>query len=109
MTIKEIYDNLTSTSLEVAYYQFPIDNAPELPFLVYYFPQSNDFMADAINYQKINSLNIELYTKEKEFDTEALVESALNSMGLTYKRTEAYLDDQRCYEVLFETEVLING
>lgn len=109
MTVKNLYDSLVATGLEVAYYQFPIDEAPGLPFLVYYFPQSADFKADSCNYQKINSLNIELYTKEKDFETEALVESVLNNLGLTYARSEMYLDDQRCYEVLFEMEVLING
>lgn len=109
MRIEELCDGLKSTGLELAYFQFEENEAPELPYLVYYFPADSDFFADSKNYQKVCGLNVELYTKEKDFETEALVESALTDLGLSFARSEHYWKEEQCYEVLFEMEVLING
>lgn len=109
MTVEELVTGLEATGLEVAYYQYPENEAPEPPYLIYYFPNSADFIADGINYQDINALNVELYTNNKDFAAEALVEQALNDMGLAYTRSEQYITSEKMYEVLFQTEVLING
>lgn len=109
MTPKQIKEMIESTGLKTAYLQFPVGNAPDLPYTVYYFPGSNDFNADNINFQSINRLNVELYTKEKDFATEALLRSAFNNAGLSYEITEDYLKSEKMYEVLFEMEVFING
>lgn len=109
MTIAELVKGLETSGLEVAYYQWPENEAPEPPYLLYYFPNSDDFIADSINYAKIEALNVELYTVNKDFTTEAKVEKALNDLGLSYIRSEQYITTEKMYEVLFETEVLING
>lgn len=109
MTVKELVEGLESSGLEVAYYEFPQGKAPEPPYLLYYFPNSDDFFADGINYSGIEALNVELYTNRKDFTTEAKVEKALNDLELSYVRSEQYITSEKMYEVLFETEVLING
>lgn len=109
MTVEEIYSMLTETGLEVAYYQFPVGEAPELPYIVYYFPDNDDFFADNSNYVGITSLNVELYTKDKDFDMENALINVLKKYGLTYDRDETYLTSEKMYEVLFELEVFING
>lgn len=109
MTVKELVTGLESSGLEVAYYQWPENEAPEPPYLLYYFPNSDDFVADGSNYASIEALAVELYTNNKDFTTEAKVEKALNDLGLVYTRSEQYITSEKMYEVLFETEVLING
>lgn len=109
MTFQEVYQMLTSTGLEVVYYQFPANSNPQLPYIVYYYPQSNNFGADDSVFKKIQQLNIELYTKEKSFVHEQLLEDVLDANGFYYEKNETYIDSEMMYEVLYEMEVVING
>lgn len=111
MTLKEVADMINEIGLPYAYYSFPErkDNVPELPYILYYYPSNNDLGADNINYQSINALNIELYCKNKDFNTEELVETVLTKYGFYYQKTESYLNSEHMYEVLYESEVVING
>ena len=108
MTISDVKTMIESIGYSCTYYEFQGD-APAKPFIVWYFPQSADFYADGLNYQKIEQLNIELYTRTKDFEAEAVVENALRSAGLSWTREEQMIDQESGYEVLFMTEVLINA
>lgn len=92
-----------------AYYQWPEEKAPNLPYILFYYPSSNDECADNTNYASITNLNIELYTNTKDFDTERKVETVLKSNGLVYEKSEQYINQENMYEVLYESEVVIDG
>lgn len=109
MKLKEIATMIQSIGLPYSYYQFKENSAPALPYLVFYYPNNSDMHADNINYQKINSMNIELYSENKSFADEKKVEDVLSANGITYTKTESYLIDEKMFEVLYESEVLING
>lgn len=109
MTYKDIAEMIESIGLPFTYYSFPIGNVPDLPYIVFYYPNNDDFSADNENYVKAVRLNIELYTKNKDFDTEQTVENVLNAHGLFFTRSEQYLTSESMYEVLYETEILIKG
>lgn len=109
MTHKDIYDMLASTNIPVTYRFWKIGHVPSLPYIVYYYPNHDDFIADNSNYQAIAALNVELYTKNKDFATEEAVESILNEYGLVYDKTETYLETENMFEILYESEVIING
>lgn len=108
MTYEEIYRALNSLEdIPVTYYAYPAGQVPDLPFMVYYYPSSNDEIADNTNWCRIEHINIELYTDNKDIETEARVEALLNSMGLVYTRAEQYIQSEAMYEVLYESEVAI--
>lgn len=108
MTHEEIYTALCDTKLPVAYnYWEAPDNVPALPYIVYYYPRSRNFGADNGVYQRVDALNVELFTSRKNFAKEALVEQALRNMGLFWNKTETYLSMERMYLVLYESEVII--
>lgn len=109
MTHEEVKLMLDGTGLPVAYYQWPEGLAPSLPYLVYFYPNSSDLIADDSNYQAINSLIVELYTENKDLLSEAKVETALKANGLVYQRQESYIDSESMYEVAFTTSVLLKG
>jgi len=109
MTYKEIKAMIESIGLPYNYYQWPGNTAPELPFLIFYYPGRNDFMADGINYQHITKLNIELYTDDKDFDSEAKIEEVLEENSIAYEKEEQYIYSERMYEVLYTMEVVLNG
>lgn len=103
MSLEEIKALLATTGLPVAYRAFPAGNAPPLPFICYLLSYTNNFDADNRVYQVINRVTIELYTEAKDPATEALVETALD--GICWEKSEEYLDDERCYEIIYEIEV----
>ena len=105
MTYPEVKTLLETTGLQVVYYQWPDGHAPDPPYIVFYFPGDNDFIGDNSNYQKIRELTVELYTDQKDFALEETVEEVMSS--LVYSRYETYIDSERMYQVVYETEVLI--
>lgn len=107
MTFSNIATMINDTGLLNAYYSFPENSNPVLPYILFYYPNNNDLTADNRNYQTIVRLNIELYTENKDFTTEALIEETLNANGLVYSRSESYIDSEHMYEVLFEADVII--
>ena len=100
MSLEEIKKLLETAGLPVAYRAFPVGNAPPLPFVCYLFSSTNNFNAV---YQVINRISIELYTESKDLEAENAVEAALK--GLCWEKSEEYLDDEQCYEIIYEIEV----
>lgn len=109
MTYEEIKAGLAAAGFPLTYYQWPISQAPDLPYVVYYYPNRSDDPADNVNYGKITALNVELYTPIKSFADETRMEDALTAMGLVWEKSETYLDSEQMYEVLYESEVCLNG
>lgn len=109
MTTQEVSSMIAEIGIPYAYYQFSEATAKPPPFICFYYPNSADFMADNINYAKINALTIELYTDNKDFNLEKQVEDTLTAHGLPYTREETYIDTERMYMVIFNTEVFIDN
>lgn len=107
MTYKEVSQMIAGIGLPYAYDHFEEGNASPPPFICFLYSDSNDFAADNVNYQKIRPLTIELYTDNKDFEVEQLVETVLNNADLYYSRSEVYIDSERMYEVIYQTEIVI--
>lgn len=107
MTYQQVAAMVRSIGVPYAYYQFPDGTGQACPFICFFFSDSNDLAADDTNYQKIRTLNIELYTDNKDFTLEETVETVLNSNGLVYDRSESYLDSERMFMVVYTTDILI--
>lgn len=107
MTTKEVAALIESIGLPYAYYQFPEGTGQAPPFICFFFAGSNDMLADDSNYQHINNLIIELYTANKDFDTESAIETALTDAGLVWSRDETFIDAEKLYETIYETQVVI--
>lgn len=109
MTLREVKAFIESLGLPCAYYQFTEDTAVSPPFICWYYPDDDDFLADNKNYQKINSLTIELYTDFRDFELEANVESALTESGFVYSWDETFIESEKMHLTTYYTEVIING
>lgn len=108
MTTQEVAKMVADIGLPYAYYEFPDGTQQEPPFICFYFPDNDDFYADNSNYVGIKRLYIELYTNEKDFELESTVETALKEAGLTYYRNETHIKTERMWQILYESEVIIN-
>lgn len=94
--------------IPVAYYAFPKPGkAPT--YLVYYSPGRSDFFADDLNYQGILDLNIELYTKTKNYSLEQSIEAAMTAKGLAYGKIETFIESDGVFQITYTTEVIINA
>lgn len=109
MLFSEIKTMLGQTGLPTTYYSWPESQVPSLPYLVWYLPASGNFVADDKVYKRVDSLNVELYTKTKDFELEQAVEAVLDSWNMVWIKSEGYLEDEHMYEVLYEMEIIING
>lgn len=109
MTTQEIAKMIEEVGVPYAYYQFTNATAKPCPFICFYYADSDDMSADNVNYVKVRRLVVELYTDNKDFELENTVETVLNNHGLFYSKSEIYIDSERMYEVIYESEVIING
>lgn len=108
MTYKEISDMIASIGLSYAYYEFPDGTEQQPPFICFYFPDSDDLFADNKNYVGIRHLYVELYTDEKDFALESTVEGVLTANGLTFRKSDDYIDSEKMWQTLYEMEVILS-
>lgn len=103
----EIVRLVEEMRIPYAYDHFAEGESPDPPFICYLLPMSNNFSADGRVYYKATEVHIELYSDKKDVLTEGKVEAVLDAHGIFYDKTEAWIPEERLYEVLysFETEV----
>ena len=106
MKYTEIADIISGIGLPYTYDFFPENVAPDPPYLVFNYPQNNDFGADNINYVSIDTVNLELYTKNKDFQLEARIEAVLNENGFFYEKSESYIRSENLYQITYDFQVV---
>ena len=106
-TYDDIVEILSKANLPLAYDHFAESESPPPPFLVFLFPRSKNFSADGKVYQKIEELNIELYTDLKQPELEARIEAILDQHEIFYDKDEVWIPDEKLYEVLYTTELIM--
>ena len=82
MSAEQIKNMLSEVGLHYEYDHFTTHNWIEPPFLVWKIPESNNFIADGVVYAKIDALDIELYSNEKDCDNEKKIEDILEKYGI---------------------------
>lgn len=106
MTLKDVADIAKAVGIPMAYDHF--DEEPVPPYIVYYYPAEDDFMADGVNYANIRALTFDLITSNKNFELEKDLESELRDAGLSWYKTTDFNEDEKIYLTTYETGVLIN-
>lgn len=108
MTRRQVAQMIAGMGMPYAYYQFTEGTAEAPPFVCYFYNGIDDLYADGVNYQKIERLHIELYTAEKDFEKEGIVESTLTANGFPYTKEINYINSEKLWQIAYETEVIIN-
>lgn len=105
MTKTELFNQLKTSGLPVAYDHFPVQECPDPPFVVFREIGTNNFAADDTVHKRISRVEIELITIGKDVDAEAALEGALD---FTYwNMTESYAEDEKTWSTFYNIE--ING
>ena len=109
VTQAELYQALKAIGYPVAYSHFvstPQSRAPAPPFITYRFIDSADVMADGRNYVEISDFAVELYTDTKDQVAEAAVQAKLKELGLPYVKSEAWIDSEKLFQVIYEIQLI---
>lgn len=109
MKLIDVINMLESTGYPVVYLAWRENEVPELPYICYYYPNMTPETADDTHHAEIYTLNVELYTKNKNFEVESTVEAALLNADMVFTKEEDFLSDENMYETLYIMEVNING
>lgn len=112
MTLETIYKQLLTLDMPVAYYSYPEELAPPLPYLIYFNPDSETFSADNRTYIKNRRIIVELYTIQKNTELEKKVEVLLHQLQLPFSVQETYIDSEKMFMVSYEFYIegeIING
>lgn len=105
MTLEQMWaflKSITGFADKVAYYKWPIGEAPDLPFVCFFEQQAYTFPADNVAYYQRPRYSVELYTKNRDPQTEALFEAAFTQAGIYYTKETEYLDDEDCQFTVFQ-------
>lgn len=106
MTYQQIASMIESFGLPFTYDSFPNNIAPEPPYIVFNYPQNNDFGADNGSFVSIDTVNIELYTNKKDIALEKDIEAVLKLNGFFIEKTETYIRQENLYQVQYVLEVI---
>ena len=85
MTFQEVASMIESIGLPFVYDSFPNNEAPQAPYIVFNYPNNDDFGADNL---------------------EQTVEAVLNENGFFYDKTETYIRQENLYQISYVTEVI---
>ena len=106
MTKSEVKGMIAGLGLPYAYHHFAEGESPGCPFIIYLYPKSSNFSADDIAYSKVDDLQIELYTKKRDFEIETALEAELDVRSLFYNKSEVYISSEEMFEVIYEMEMV---
>lgn len=94
---------------DFAYHHFEEGQKPQLPFIAFQYPSTEDVYADNENYVGIENLNIYLCSDNVDFDSENVIKHILAENKITCVMHRDYIEKEHMYQTTFESEVLING
>jgi len=110
MTLAELYALLKQTGYPVAYHHFVASEnnpPPPPPFIVYWVPDEDNYGADTSEALIRSSVvHVELYTDKKDLVAEAKLEAILDSAKIHYRKTEAWIDNQKLFQVVYEFDLI---
>lgn len=90
---------------KVAYRAFPVNAAPELPFICFKETETSNFLADSKVYKKIQEVDIELYSDDKDIVSEAAIEEMLNNNLLVWDKSEYFIDSEDMLQIVYEITI----
>ena len=105
MELVEFKQILERAGLPVAYRGFPASACPDMPFITYRETGTDNFGADGIVYAEIRQIQVDLFTKNKEVNTEKRLEAVFEAASIFWDKENEDDDDERCHIVTYETEI----
>lgn len=108
MTLAQVFALLNAINGftgKVVYRAWEEGQVPPMPFITYFYKEDDPFFADGVVYYASQNISINLFTKDKDEASEALVETALKNGGLTFAKSEENMPDEKCYCITYDLGV----
>lgn len=100
MTYQEITAALTATGIPVTYGRKPVSAVP--PYIVWFTRRGDAIAADGLTICVDNISEVHLISaKRRDFAAEALIETALDGLGVSWEREDVYDDEQKLAETVW--------
>lgn len=100
MTLQQIKKIISSTGIQNAYKEF--EKMPKLPYILFYYDDTDVEIADDEIYFETDNYIIELYTKKKDLASEKKIENLLKENKIIYHKSETYLKDEKTFIITYE-------
>ena len=98
MKLSEFADILEQANLPVTYRVYQENNAPDLPYLIYYESSPSINAADNTINHEIKSVTVELAFESKDEDLEERLEELWKSHELFFEaQEETFIETERLY------------
>lgn len=105
MTLPELKELLNTVLPMVAYHHWEVGQEPELPYILYYADEDNNFYADDLVYYDGCGVTIEVYSEQKDVELENKMKKLLNDNELPYESYESFLDSENMYLKAYEINI----
>ena len=107
MTNAELFSVLSESGIPFVDHEYDDTHGPipSAPYGVFTMTSENAFYADGMMYFRTARYQVELYTKRKDPAAEKQVEDTLAGSGIAFEKSEAYVQNEKLYQILYEIEV----
>ena len=96
MSRKQVAAALEATGLPFAHMTWPANQAPDLPWCVFYLDEDDALNADNKRLLTIGHWTVELYQKAADSAVEKQVEDAIAQAFGDYRKSETWVDSEDC-------------
>jgi len=103
MQQSELYQLLSSTGLDVYFYQTGQPVSP--PYVVYLRDGTSSHGSDHKNFVRKDSYIVEFYSDEQDEANQSKIETALDNAGISYTTSESYIESESLYMVAFYFDI----
>ena len=100
MTLQDIKKIISKMGLPNAYKEF--EKMPKLPYILFYYDDTDAEIADNEIYYEIDNYVIELYTKKKDITLEKKFEKIMRENKIIYHKSETFLKDEKIFIITYE-------
>lgn len=105
MTLPELKELLKRLGMPVGYYQWAAGQVPELPYILYYSDEDNNFFADDIVYSTGHAVTVEVYSQNKDLELEERVKELLRKNDIAYESYGDFLKTEDMYLKAYEFNI----
>lgn len=107
LELKKLKKALDAVGIPVAYSHY--EEAHAFPYIVYEQTRSDGYYADNINFMEIATIQIDLYSRQKDPQLERKVRKAITSLELPFTTIETIVQGEDCYAVSYFVETFLKA
>lgn len=105
MTLPKLKALLKTLGLPVGYLQWAAGQAPDLPYILYYSDEDNNFFADDVVYSTGYAVTVEVYSQNRDLELEGRVKDLLRENNISYESYGDFLKSENMYLKAYEFDI----